>query len=324
MAVYTQIGDQELQAFLDGYDVGALTSIIAIAEGVENSNYLLITDRARYILTLYEKRVRAADLPFFLGVMDHLAAKDFPCPRPVPDRAGQVLQQLAGRPAALISFLDGMWPRRVWPPHCRGVGGALAALHLAGEGFALARANDLSVAAWGDIAARIGADANADAAAVTPEISDAIGQEITLLEARWPDHLPAGVIHADLFPDNVFFTGEAVSGFIDFYFACNDLFAYDVAVCLNAWCFEPDGQFNITKARAMLGAYRAVRPFSDAELAALPLLCRGAAMRFLLTRLYDWVNTPEDAFVARKDPMEYWRKLRFHQGVTGPGAYGLD
>ncbi len=320
MAVYTDIPDAELRNFLDGFDIGALISVIGIAEGVENSNYLLLTDRGRYVLTLYEKRVRRRDLPFFLDLLRHLSARGIECPTPVAARDGAVLHDLANRPAAIVSFLEGVWPRRIWPEHCQALGETLAALHLAGRDYRATRANDLSVAGF-----RTVFDASAARADdVMPGLADAIDREIAILEAAWPDDLPSGIIHADLFPDNVFFRGDAVSGIIDFYFACNDSFAYDLAICLNAWCFEPDGEFNITKARHLLSAYRKRRAFLPRELAALPLLCRGAAMRFLLTRLHDWLHGPAQALVAPKDPLEYWRKLRFHRNIDSPGAYGLD
>jgi len=320
VAVYTDISDSELKSFLAAYDLGALISFIGIAEGVENSNYLLITDAGRYVLTIYEKRVRREDLPYFLDLMRHLAARGVACPNPIAARDGATLRELAGKPAALASFLEGVWPRRVWPEHCQELGAALAALHLAGLDFPGHRDNDLSVASFRPLYERSRAHADQVMAGLGRELE----AEIALLESDWPADLPAGVIHADLFPDNVFFSDGRVSGVIDFYFACNDFFAYDIAVCLNAWSFEPDGDFNITKARLLLSAYRRLRPFSDAELRALPLLCRGAAMRFLLTRLYDWLNTPADALVSPKDPLEYLRKLRFHRGVTNPGQYGLD
>ena len=320
MAVYTEVGDDELASFLADYDIGALLSYKGIAEGVENTNYVLTTDRGSFILTLYEKRVAREDLPFFLGLMDHLAAKDVPCPTPVHSRAGPALGELAGRPAALIVFLDGIWVRRPAVSHCRALGAALARLHLAGVDFALTRRNALAIDSW-----RILADQSADNADdVAPGLMQDIGAEIEALEAAWPGDLPSGVIHADLFPDNVFFIGERLSGLIDFYFACNDFFAYDIAICLNAWCFETDGSFNITKARALLAAYQSVRPVESAEFAAMPVLARGAALRFLLTRLYDWVNTPQDALVRPKDPMEYLRKLRFHRSVASASEYGLD
>lgn len=323
MAVYTEVSDEELIEFVAGYGIGEVTSCKGIAEGVENSNYLLTTETGSFILTLYEKRVNPDDLPFFLGLMGHLAAKDIPCPTPLQNADGQALGRLCGRHAAIISFLDGMWPRRITPDHCAGLGQAMAKLHLAGADFEIKRPNALSVHSWRSLLEASGERADE----VKPGLAALLSEELDALEAGWPGQesgLPAGVIHADLFPDNVFFQGGELSGLIDFYFACNDVFAYDLAICLNAWCFEPGGDFNVTKARRMLTAYRKVRDFSAEELAALPLLARGSAMRFLLTRLYDWLNTPKDALVTPKNPLEYLEKLKFHQGVTGPGAYGLE
>ncbi len=319
MAVYTEVSDEDIAAFLGQYDIGALASFKGIAEGVENSNYLLLTDRGPYILTLYEKRVAPADLPFFLGLMEHLATAGVPCPTPIKGLDGEALRQLCNRPAAIISFLNGVWPKRIWPAQCAALGSALADFHLAGAGFELTRANALSVDGWRPLYEPC--QGRADAAFNGIEVT--IEAELDYLEASWPSDLPAGVIHADLFPDNVFFKGDRLTGVIDFYFACNDFVAYDIAICLNAWCFELNGEFNVTKARNLLSSYRRVRPFSDAELAALPLLARGAALRFLLTRLYDWLNQVEGAMVKPKDPIEYLQKLRFHQGVAGPGDYGL-
>ncbi len=320
MAVYTEVSDEDLTGFLGLYGLGEVTSFKGIAEGVENSNFLLRTTLGTYILTLYEKRVRAADLPFFLGLMQHLSSKGFACPLPVAGKDGESLRALCGRPAVIVSFLDGLSPRRVQPEHCRLLGAALARMHLAGADFALRRENDLSLAGWRPLFEL----SRARAHEVRPGLAEDLGREIAALEKTWPRDLPSGVIHADLFPDNVFFLGGRLSGFIDFYFACNDLFAYDLAVCLNAWCFEPDNAFNVTKARLLLHSYRAVRPLAPGELEALPLLARGAALRFLLTRLYDWLHCPQGALVKPKDPLEYWDKLRFHRDVRGPGDYGLD
>jgi homoserine kinase type II len=279
-----------------------------------------MTERGRFILTLYERRVEPADLPFFLGLMDHLAARGVPCPTPVHGRDGEALRSLCGRPAAVVSFLEGTSPHRVRAPQCAALGAALAHLHLAGAGFEMARANALSVSGWRPLFEACRADADR----VMPGLEAEIDRELRQIEDQWPDDLPRGVIHADLFPDNVFFQGDRLTGIIDFYFACVDIIAYDLAICLNAWCFEPDGAFNITKARQMLAAYRARRAFTPRELAALPLLARGAALRFLLTRLFDWQNRVEGALVKPKDPLEYLDKLRFHRGVASPGAYGLD
>jgi len=320
MAVYTDISDDDLTAFVAGYAIGEVLSCKGIAEGVENSNFLLVTDQGSFILTLYEKRVDANDLPFFLGLTEHLSARGVPCPTPVHSRNGEVLRELSGRPAAIVTFLTGMWPKRIQNHHCAELGRAMAEMHVTGADFELTRPNALSVASWRPLLDAC--EGRGDE--IKPGITAALHAELDVLEANWPENLPSGVIHADLFPDNVFFRGERLSGLIDFYFACNDQFAYDLGICLNAWCFERDGDFNATKARKMLRAYRKVRDFSQAEMQALPLLARGAAMRFLLTRLYDWLNTPENALVTPKDPLEYYHKLRFHQAVTGPGAYGLD
>ena len=319
MAVYTEVADDELQAFIASYAIGALTSCKGIAEGVENSNYLIQTEAGRYILTLYEKRVAREDIPYFLALMEHLAARGISCPLPVHDRKERNLRELAARPAALITFLDGVSVKRATIEQCTSLGQALGQLHFAGESFPLRRKNGLSVAGWAPVF-----DAIADRAdSIIPGLAGEIGKEIAELTQSWPEGLPEGVIHADLFPDNVFFLGSEVSGLIDFYFACNDMLAYDIAICLNAWCFEADASFNITKARALLQAYESVRPLSAAELDALPILARGAALRFLLTRSYDWLNTDGDALVNRKDPSEYLRKLRFHRRVQSYRDYGL-
>ncbi len=320
MAVYTEVYDEDLTRFMADYDLGEVVSFKGIAEGVENSNYLLRTDRDSYILTLYEKRVDAADLPYFLGLMEHLAAAGISCPLPVKARDGIALRELCGRPAVIITFLEGLWPRRIQPFHCAELGKALGAFHLAGRDFPMTRRNSLSVEAWRPLFESC--DGRADE--VREGLSDAILHELDHLERAWPRDLPGGVIHADLFADNVFFRDRRLSGVIDFYFACNDFLAYDLATCLNAWCFESDHAFNITKARLLLQSYGAARALEDAEWEALPLLARGSALRFLLTRLYDWLNHPEGAFVKPKDPLEYWRKLAFHREVASVAAYGFD
>lgn len=320
MAVYTEVDTEALEDFLSLYDIGAPLSIKGIAEGVENTNYLLHTEAGTYLLTLYEKRVDPKDLPFFLGLMDHLAAKDFPCPTPIKQRSGDVLGTLAGRPAAIVSFLDGMSVRKSLPRHCGELGVGLAAMHVAGADFEIARPNALSVSGWRPLYDTCAGRADE----VLPGLSQEIESELAFFDANWPNDLPSGVIHADLFPDNVFFIQNKLAGFIDFYFACNDAFVYDIAICLNAWCFENDGSFNISKARAMLQSYSLVRPLSSEELAALPLFARGSALRFLLTRTYDWINHPEGALVRPKDPKECLKQMRFHKDVTSAAAYGLD
>ena len=319
MAVYTDISEDDLAAFLTEYNVGTLVSCKGIAEGVENSNFLLTTTEGPFILTLYEKRVDPNDLPFFLGLMQHLSANDLSCPLPLLRNDGGLLGELSGRPAAMVTFLQGVWLRKPEARHCGDVGVALAKMHVASDGFRLTRRNALSVSGWHTLW-----DKSKDRA---DEVATGLGTEIASqlqdLETHWPKELPAGVIHADLFPDNVFFLDDSLSGLIDFYFACNDFYAYDVAICLNAWCFEKDGAYNITKGRALLAGYQSVRPLSADELAALPLLSRGSALRFFLTRLYDWLMTPAGAMVTKKDPLEYLKKLRFHSQVKDASEYGL-
>jgi len=319
MAVYTDVAADELAAFLGDYDIGELLSYKGIAEGVENSNFLLHTSKGAYILTLYEKRVAVDDLPYFLSLMAYLAERGVRCPQPARNRKGEVYSRLAERPAAIINFLEGVWPRRPTAAHCAGVGEALAKMHLAGRDFPLFRKNPLSVEGWRPLYALAAKGADG----VQAGLGDFIARELDHLETCWPTDLPLGVIHADLFPDNVFFLGDRLSGLIDFPFSCNDILAYDVVICLNAWCFEADHSFNVTKARAFFNAYGRERKLSEAEAAALPLLARGAAIRFLLTRLVDWLNVPPGALVKPKDPLEYVRKLRFHQNVAGVRDYGL-
>jgi homoserine kinase type II len=320
MAVYTDITETDLAAFLAEYDLGELRSYRGIAEGSENSNFVLHTGGGEFILTLYEKRVDEADLPFFLGLMQHLALKGISCPLPVARRDGALIGRLAARPAAIITFLEGIWPRRPTVTQCREVGRALAAMHLASGDFTIKRPNALSVDGWRKLwaGARDGADQ------VDPSLRADIDRDFELFDEAWPADLPGGVIHADLFPDNVFFLGDRLSGLIDFYFACNDFYGYDVATCLNAWCFEKDGAFNQTKSRALLAGYGSVRPLSEAERRALPILARGSALRFTLTRLYDWLTIPDGALVQKRDPLEFVRRWRFHRQVSSAAEYGLS
>jgi len=319
MAVYTEVSDEALAEFLTDYEIGGLVAFRGIAEGVENSNFSLRTSTGDYILTLYERRVDPADLPWFLGLMEHLARRGITCPQPVHGRDGAALRELCGRRAAITTFLPGVWPRRVRVEHCGPVGEALAALHLAGADYLPRRVNALGPAGWTPMLNR----SRARAGEVQEGLAGTLDAALSGILGAWPSDLPVGHIHADLFPDNVFFLGNQLSGLIDFYFAATDLLAYDIAVCMNAWCFEADYSFNVTKARALLSAYNATRALSSAERAALPILCQGAAIRFLLTRLYDWLNTPAGALVTRKDPLEYLRRLRFHLSARDEHAYGI-
>jgi homoserine kinase type II len=320
MAVYTDITDDELAKLLADFDLGEAVSFKGIAEGVSNSNFLLETDRGRFILTVYESRTRQEELPFFLGLMRWLAEHGYPCATPMLDRRGEALKQVRGKPCAIVSFLPGMSVRRPNVARCREAGAGLARLHLAAQGFPLRRANDLGQGAWRGMFAPL----QAEAEALKPGLAEVIEGDLAKLAAAWPKKLPGGVIHADFFPDNVFFHGAEFAGAIDFYFACNDAFAYDVAIALNAWCFEPDGSFNITAARAMVAGYEAVRPLSRAERGALPILAHGAAMRFFLTRLQDWGATPADALVKPHDPLEYERKLAVHRAASDLVLFGAS
>jgi len=319
MAVYTDVAAEDLAPFLAGYDIGELLAYKGIAEGVENSNFLVHSSRGYFILTLYERRVAERDLPFFLGLMEHLASRGITCPQPVKNRAGKTLGTLAGRPAAIVTFLDGMWIRRPSAAHCAALGEALARLHLAGADFPLRRENALAPAGWRQLYAACAERADE----VQRDLKSLLAAELEMLEREWPRGLPEGVIHADLFPDNVFFLGDRLSGLIDFYFACTDTLVYDVAICLNAWCFELDHAYNVTKGRALLASYAKTRALSPPEWEKLPLLARGAALRFLLTRLVDWLDVPPGALVRPKDPIEYLRKLRFHQKVRSVRDYGV-
>ncbi len=313
MAVYTDITDAELEGFLAAFDLGGARSFKGIAEGVENSNFLLETDAGCYILTVYERRMREEDLPFFIDLMRHLAARGFPCPTPIADGKGQVLQRVRGKPAALVSFLSGVSVRRPSAAHAREAGKGLAQLHLAAGGFRGRRANALGQPSW----SALFADQRLGAERMRPGLSRQIDEDLAMLALAWPRNLPTGVIHADLFPDNVFFSGGKFAAAIDFYFACEDALAYDLAICLNAWCFEPDGAFNITTARALVAGYQSLRPLIPAEREGLAILAHGAAMRFFLTRLIDWSRTQAGALVKPKDPSEYERMLAFHRASGG-------
>ncbi len=318
MAVYTEITDGELSAFLAAYNIGELLSFKGIAEGVENSNYLLHTSGGFYILTLYEKRVNADDLPYFMGLMEHLFQHDIRCPEPVLRKSGEVIGQLAGRPAAIATFLDGLALSNPTAANCKSLGEGMARMHLAGLKFRGFRANALSVDAWRPLFSKTGSGVDA----VEPGLRDLIENELDFLEQNWPDDLPLGVIHADLFPDNVFFLKDRLSGFIDFYFSCNDMLAYDVAVCINAWCFDVDGLFNPEKAKNLMAGYQGVRKFNSDEIHKFSILIRGSAIRFLITRLYDWINTPSAAVVTPKKPDEYIDKLKYHQSIKDTAIYG--
>lgn len=311
MAVYTPVTASQLAAFLSGYDLGTATSFKGIAEGVSNSNFMLDTTRGRFFLTLFERNIDAADLPWFLALTTHLADKGLPVPRPIADRGGVQLQTLNGRPACLIAFASGVSITEPTPPECLAVGAALGRLHDAGADFTAVRANSLGAQVWRALAARCGGLARIDPALPTL-VSDALAAT-----DAWPRGLPTGTIHADLFPDNVLLDGDRVSAMIDFYFACTDSYAYDYAVTHAAWCFSVDGSVHhAERAAALAAGYAETRGLGAAEIAALPRLGEGAALRFLLTRAFDWLDTPADAMVTRKDPMAFARRLTWYARAT--------
>jgi homoserine kinase type II len=318
MAVYTDISDAELEAFLVQFDLGQPTAFKGIAEGVSNSNFLLETDRGRFILTVYEARTNEKDLPFFLALLRWLADHGYPCAPPEPARDGALYKRVRGKPAAIVPFLKGMSVRRPGAAHCREAGRGLALLHKAGAGFAQSRPNDLGQPAWAGMFKGYEGDADA----LKPGLAKTIASDIATFERLWPKGLPSGVIHADFFPDNVFFQTGKFAAAIDFYFACNDALAYDLAICLNAWCFEQDGSLNVTAARALVTGYQSERSLSPAERSALPILAWGAAMRFFLTRLQDF-NVPEGALIKPHDPLEYERKLAVHRAAFSSGELVL-
>jgi len=324
MAVYTQLTNETIADLVENqYGLGKLAFAVGIAQGVENSNYLLdVTTQdgreEKYILTLYEKRVKAEELPFFIHLMKHLEAKKIPCPQPIARKDGSYFSVVQGKQAALVSFLHGRSRTVLKNPHVSEVGRALAELHLAAKDFDGLRANALSLQGWQTLVASLAGKLDA----IAPGLDAMVAEEIAYLKDHWPVSLPVGIIHADLFPDNVFFEDDTLSGLIDFYFACADALAYDVAITLNAWCFEQK-EFNATKSRLLLQHYQAVRPLETAEKSAFNVLLRGAALRFLLTRAYDWIHQTKDAMVTPKDPMEYVQKLRFHQQVKDVKEYGL-
>lgn len=317
MAVYTHIGAETIAALISEFDVGTLVSAKGIAEGVSNSNWLLETTgsdasagQTRFILTMYEFRIDLDELPYFLSLLDHLAERNCPVPRTIHDRQGNLYRRLDGKALAMIEFLPGVSVSDPTPAQARAVGGALAQMHHAAADFAATRANGMDLTEWRRLADACGHDG---LVAIDPTLADLVETELPLLAAQWPTGLPRSVIHADLFPDNVLMLGERVTGLIDFYFACNDITAYDVAVTHAAWCFDAEGRnFRPDLSAALLEGYTAVRPLSEAERAALPTLARGAAMRFTMSRAYDWLNTPADALVTRKDPMAFARRLQFY------------
>lgn len=309
MAVYTQVSAEALARFLEGFDAGELVSAKGIAEGVENSNYFVETSKGRYILTLYEKRVAAGDLPFFLALLDHLAERGNPVPPAIPDRAGRTIHELQGRPACLIKFLPGVSATHPTAVQARAAAAAMGRMHASLTDFTLERPNSLGPEAWRPLFERCGRDLDA----IRPGLHAAVEKSVDKVLAAWPASLPRAAIHADLFPDNVLMLGARITGLIDFYFACTEVRAYDLAVMHGAWAFDAAGErFDAEIGKALVEGYSASFGLLPEERAALPVLAEAAALRFFLTRAWDWLNTPADAMVTRKDPLAYLRRIDFY------------
>ena len=311
MAVYTHVSEKDLAAFLQNYNLGEYVSHEGIEQGVENTNYHVFTDQGRYILTLFENRVDPFDLPFFFAFTDHLAGKGIACPETVAARNGEIILELNGRSAALITFLEGSGvdPADITPDHCAQIGTCLGEMHLAAQDFSQSRPNTVGLSEWRRLAARTRGRANE----VVPGLANIIDGELDCLEQNWPLDLPVAAVHADLFPDNVFFLNGRLSGVIDFYFTATEALAYDFAITVNAWCFDDENRLVRDRLDRLKWHYEEKRTLNARERESMPLLCRGAAMRILLTRLHDWVFHPDGALVKPKDPREYLEKLLFHR-----------
>lgn len=319
MAVYTHICEEDLKQTLAVFGLGALVSLRGIPEGVENTNYQITTDKGQFILTLFEKRVNPEELPFYISFMEHLRRQGIPCPAVHETKEGRHVVDIKGKPAILTTFLEGNWPQEITASHCGAIGDLLAKMHTATKSFSIKRRNVLALPAWRSLicACQVSADS------LETGLFDFLVRELDFLEEHWPQQLPAGVIHADLFPDNVFFRGESISGVIDFYFACSEKLVYDLMLTLNPWCFDRDGRLDTQRSAALLTRYHGIRPLTKAELKSLPFFGRAAAVRIIATRLYDWLNPAKGALVKPKDPREHVRILRFHQQASGPADYGF-
>ena len=314
MAVYTKLSKIELNEFFTKYDLGKLLKYEGIKEGIENTNYFIQTEKGKYILTLYEKRVEEKDLPFFIGLMKNLYDKKFPSPKPIINKNGSYISDILKKKAAVVSFLDGRAKKILSPDDCCEVGISTAKMHLITKNLSGKRENKLSVNSWRMLFNKV----KNECSKIHTNLPNVIEKNLTEVEEKWPKDIPSGIIHADLFSDNIFFKSNKLSGIIDYYFACNDYYAFEVAICLNALCFEGDNanlSFNVTKAKRFIDGYSSVRKLLDEEKNSLKVLCQGAAIRFLLTRVFDFLNLSEGALVKIKDPLEYLKRLEFHDNV---------
>ena len=314
MAVYTKLSEDQLKEFFSKYDLGKLLNYKEIKEGIENTNYFIETEKGKFILTVYEKRVEEKDLPFFIGLMKNLFDKNFHSPEPIINKNGNYITEISGKKAAIISFLDGSAKKKLNPDDCYEIGINTAKLHLITKNLKIKRENKLSVNSWKKIYNKV----KNDCSKIHPDLTKVIEKNLNEIEKNWPKNIPSGIIHADLFPDNIFFKDNKVSGIIDYYFSCHDFYAFEIAICLNALCFEGINEnlsFNVTKAKKFIDGYSNFRKLEETEKKSLKILCQGAAMRFLLTRVFDYLNLTEGALVKIKDPIEYLKRLEFHNSV---------
>ncbi len=320
MAVYTKLTINEIKDFFSKYNLGKFLNYKEIKEGIENTNYFIQSEKGKFILTIYEKRVEENDLPFFIGLMKNLFEKKYPSPEPIINRNGNYISEISGKKAAVVSFLNGESKKNLTADNCKEVGINTAKLHLITKGLVAKRENKLSINSWKKIYNKV----KKDCSKIHPNLAEAIEKNLDQIEKKWPKNLPAGIIHADLFPDNIFFKEEKLSGIIDFYFSCNDFYAFEIAICLNALCFEGKKEnlsFNVTKAKKFIDGYSSIRKISEEEKKSLKILCQGAAIRFLLTRVFDYLNLTEGAIVKIKDPIEYLKRLEFHDNVKNYQDY---
>ena len=320
MAVYTKLSENNLKDFFSKYNLGKLLKFQGIQEGIENSNYFVKTDSGKFILTVYEKRVEEKDLPFFMGLMKNIFNENFPSPEPIINKNGNYITEIFGKKAAVVSFLEGTSKKNLTPGNCHEVGIYTAKLHMITKNLNIKRTNRLSVNSWRLIYRKI----QRDCSKIYPDLTKIIERNLEVIEDQWPKNIPRGIIHADLFPDNIFFKGSKLTGIIDFYFSCYDFYALEIAICLNALCFEGKNKnlsFNVTKAKKFIDGYSSIRKLTEEEKESLKILCHGAAMRFLLTRVFDYLNLTEDALVKIKDPVEYLKRLEFHNSVKNYQDY---
>ena len=322
MAVYTDLKKEEIIAFLSLYNVGSLVSFSGITEGIENSNYHLKTTKSDFILTLFEKRTDKEDLPFFINIMMYLNDREFKCPKPIIDNQGNYLQTLLGKPAVIVDFLEGKSKTKLTVQDNFAVGLTMAKMHIYSKDYHMKRNNSLSISGWDELLYKCDTSISKTVLnKIEPRIIEEIKYSLDFCKDNWPKNLPVGFIHADMFPDNVFFKNNKISGIIDFYFSCTDILVYDLAIAVNAWCFDNNEIFNKTKFKSLINGYQSIRELNKEELFYLPLLSQAAALRFLLTRIYDWANTPKNADVIPKNPREYIQKLRFHKTISNNKNY---